>query len=98
MSLEFKERGKKIVSEKAIFFNGVEVGEISEKEEGQKASRYHAVLNVGVAGRVIHAGIAQGFGETEVEAIEDALRSGETAVREYSLGLERLKALYFQES
>lgn len=97
MNLEFKERGRNVVAEKAIFFNGVEVGEISEKETDHGASRYHAVLNVGVAGRVIQAGLAQGFGETEVAAIEDAFRSGETAVREYSLGLERLKALYFQE-
>lgn len=98
MSVEFKEKNNKVVSTKAIFFNGVEVGEINEKEDSTPPYRFHAVLKVGAAVRCLSAGLAQGHGGTEVEAIENALRAGEEEVKEHSLGLERLKYLYSLEN
>jgi len=93
MSVEFKEDERVVVRKRKILFNGEKVGEIEESDKGNK---YHAILKVGKNVLGFSCGLAQGHGDTEVAAIEDAFRSGEQKIKEYALGLEKLKDLYSQ--
>lgn len=74
-----------------ILLDGQVVGEIKHRDDGS----LHASLRVPAVGAtLVHAGLAQGFGSTEQEAIHDALASGEKNGRAYLAGVARLQALF----
>ncbi|BES69704.1 hypothetical protein RE428_07670 [Marinobacter nanhaiticus D15-8W] len=71
-----------------IMLDGKKIGEIKPMDDG----RHHAALYV-PGGDSVSAGLAQGFGRTEDEAIQDALTAGEKDGRAYLTGVAQLQAL-----
>lgn len=85
-ALQMRETGstaRRVVDADLLYIDSVRVGEILKRSTERRRSRFHAVIGVS-------NGLAQGHGESQQLAIEDAFESSVASGRQYMARLRKL--------